>query len=413
MHAPRLFSKLSLLAGVVLAAAPACQEDTQSPTSPSAAPAAAATATGALAFRQVSVGSWHACGVTTDDRAYCWGQNFSGELGDGNPGAAAVSRPVAAAAGLRFQDVRAGADHTCGLTTDHQIFCWGSNTDGQLGDGSNSQYSLAPVRLAGARRYGQLRVGEAHACAITLGGATFCWGANEHGQLGDGTTTGRRAPVRVAGGIAFIRVSTGAFHTCGLTAANKAYCWGFNGTGQIGDRTSTTRLKPAPVSGGIAFTTISAGGAHTCGVGTDHQAYCWGWNRYGTLGDGTTDRHSRPLPVAGGLAFSGVSAGAAHTCGVTTDKRAYCWGYNWYGQVGDGTDATGGEPFVVYRPSPVAVAGGLHFDAVLAADGRFGDYTCGVTTDGRGYCWGVNTDGNLGDGSTEQRSTPVPIVSPM
>jgi alpha-tubulin suppressor-like RCC1 family protein len=413
MHAARRLSKLFLLAGGGLAAAPACRDDTQSPTSPSSEPALAAAATGALAFRQVSAGSWHACGVTTDDRAYCWGQNFSGELGDGNPGAAAVTRPVAAAASLRFLDVRAGAEHTCGLTTANQIFCWGSNTDGQLGDGSNSQYSLEPVRLAGARRYRQLRVGEDHACAIAFSGVTFCWGANEDGQLGDGTTTGRRAPVRVAGGIGFNHVSTGAFHTCGLTSTRKAYCWGLNRTGQIGDRTSTTRLTPAAVSGGIAFATISAGGAHTCGVGTDHQAYCWGWNRYGSLGDGTTDRHSRPLPVAGGLAFSGVSAGAAHTCGVTTDKRAYCWGYNWYGQVGDGTDATGGEPFVVDRLRPVAVAGSLHFDAVLAADGRFGNYTCGVTTDARGYCWGENTEGYLGDGTTMSRSTPGPIASPM
>jgi alpha-tubulin suppressor-like RCC1 family protein len=399
---------VALLSSVILAAVPGCREDA-SPTAPESEPAlTTATTAAALAFREVSASSGHACGVTTDNRAYCWGLNDSGELGTGN--AAEATRPVAAAPSLRFLYTREGAGYTCGLTTENQIYCWGLNTDGQLGDGTNSQYSLEPVRLAGGRRYRELRAGAAHACAITLAGVTLCWGSNQYGQLGDGTTIERRAPVRVAGGIEFIHVSTGGFHTCGLNGAKKAYCWGLNSTGQIGDRTSLTRLRPAPVWGGLAFNTVSAGGAHTCGVGTDHQAYCWGWNKYGTLGDGTTNRHSRPLPVVGGLTFSGVSAGAAHTCGVTTTKRAYCWGYNWYGQVGDGTDATDG---VVMRPSPTRVAGGLLFESVFAAGGRFANYTCGVTTDSRGYCWGENSHGYLGDGTTTNRSTPTPIASPL
>jgi alpha-tubulin suppressor-like RCC1 family protein len=359
-----------------------CREDDGSPTAPESA---AVVAGGPLAFRQISQGTGHACGVTTENRAYCWGINYSGELGTGYAGASEVTRPVAAAGHLRFLHVRAGAGYTCGLTTGNRVYCWGSNTEGQLGDGTGSLYSLEPVQVAGGRSYRLLRTGAAHACAITLSNATFCWGSNDYGQVGDGTTTDRRAPVKVAGGVAFLRVSAGGFHTCGVTSAKKAYCWGWNRYGQLGNRSSsTTRLTPGPVSDGLAFRLVSAGGAHTCGVTPGNKAYCWGWNRYGQLGDGTKDRRSRPTAVAGGMTFRGVSPGAGHTCGVTTSNAAYCWGYNWYGQVGDGTDAGGGEPFVPMRLTPVAVAGGLLFDAVLAANGSYGNFTCGVTRESRG-----------------------------
>jgi alpha-tubulin suppressor-like RCC1 family protein len=379
-----------LAAGMV--AALGCREDITSPTEPESTPALT-TASTPLSFRQISPGTNHSCGVTTDNRAYCWGNN-------------SFNRPVAAATNLQFLEVRAGLSYTCGLTTDNRIYCWGFNAEGQLGNGSSSDYSADPVLLAGGRRYRLLRAGLGHACAITLADVTFCWGSNDYGQLGDGTTTDRRSPVRVAGGITFLRVSTGGLHTCGLTSAHIAYCWGKNTEGQIGIGNSITQLKPVVVSGGLAFNTVSAGGSHTCGVTTNNKAYCWGWNKYGQLGDGTRDRHGRPFPVAGGLTFSGVSPGGSHTCGVTTTKAAYCWGFNWFGQLGDGTNATA-DPFVIQRLSPVAVAGGLKFDAVLAAAGLF---TCGVATGSRGYCWGENTHGQLGDGTTTDRSTPVAVV---
>jgi len=162
------------------------------------------------------------------------------------------------------------------------------------------------------------------------------------------------------------------------------------------------------VSGGLSFNTLSAGGNHTCGVTTTGQAYCWGSNKEGQLGDGTRNRHGRPFPVSGGLRFGGVSAGGSHSCGVTTDNTAYCWGLNWFGQLGEGTNATS-DPFVINRLSPVQVAGGLWFDAVHASRGMF---TCAITTTRRGYCWGENTNGYLGDGTREHRSRPVPVIGP-
>ena len=381
---------------ILLAATLGCGEEAREPTAPDMA-----AASSALTFRRLASSGTHTCAVTTDNRAYCWG--LIGEIVSGD-----LTRPNAVATGLRFLEVHAGIRFSCGLTTDNRIYCWGDNTDGQLGNGSTSQFSAVPVALAGGRRFRLVRAGAGHACGITLAGVTFCWGLNEQGQLGDGTKTNRRAPVRVVGGITFQRLSAGNFHNCGVTAENKAYCWGKNDRGQLGDRTSTTRLKPVPVFGGLAFSVIGAGGAHTCGVTTDHIGYCWGLNTSGQLGDGTTDRHGRPLPVAGGLSFSGISAGLTHSCGVTTGKRAYCWGYNFFGQLGEGTNATE-DPFILRRLNPVAVKGGLLFNSVIAAKGL---YTCAITTDDLGYCWGENTAGYLGDGTKTDRSAPVPVAPP-
>jgi alpha-tubulin suppressor-like RCC1 family protein len=396
-----------MLASVVFGAALGCGEDTASPTGPEepAAPTLATT-TAVLAFRQVSGGETHTCGITTDNRAYCWGLNYYGQLGDGSFGAAKITRPVAAVADRRFLEIRVGINFTCALTTGSQIYCWGLNTEGRLGIGSTQPYSLEPALLAGGRRYRQLRVGSSHGCAITLADVTFCWGRNDFGQVGDGTTINRRSPVRVVGGITFRAVSAGSLHTCGLNLARRAYCWGRNSNGQLGLNNSITQLRPAGVVGGRAFNVLSAGAWHTCGVGTDAKAYCWGWNRYGQLGDGTTNRRSQPTLVAGGMSFSGVSPGGGHTCAVTPGKKAYCWGWNNYGEVGDGT--YGGAAM---RLTPTAVAGGLLFDRVIAAIGS--SHSCGVSTAERAYCWGDNQFGQLGDGSTSVRSTPVPVAQPM
>jgi alpha-tubulin suppressor-like RCC1 family protein len=401
MRSPALPIKAVL--PVLLAAALGCGEETpSSPSEPETAVVAAAAAP--LVFRQISPGTNHACGTTTDSRVYCWG-GIGGYATD--PPDADRTRPAAIATNLRFVDVRSGLNFTCGLATDDRIYCWGLNLEGQLGNGSSSQFSATPVAVAGTRRWRVLRAGATHACGITLGGVTFCWGSNTSGQVGDGTRTSRRSPVRVQGGLTFQRLSTGWTHNCAVTAAKKAYCWGENVRGQLGDRTSTDRLKPVAVYGGLSFEVVGAGGNHSCGVTSERVGYCWGSNELGQLGDGTFDRHGRPLPVAGGLAFSAISAGSSHSCGVTTTKQSYCWGYNWYGQLGDSTNATS-APFISRRPSPMAVLGSLRFDAVLGGNA----FTCGVTTTGQGYCWGQNFAGKLGDGTETDRTTPTPIATP-
>jgi alpha-tubulin suppressor-like RCC1 family protein len=386
----------ALLAGL------GCREDAESPTEP--APELAATAAAALSFRQISVGSGHACGVTNDNRAYCWGSNSSGALGIGvtKPVDDYSTRPVAVVGGLRFRLVSAGGAYTCGLTTDDLAYCWGLNRFAQLGDGTRTT-RLRPVPVTGGRRFRQLRAGAGHTCAVTWSDVAFCWGDNTYGQLGDGTTHGPLRPVRVAGGLALRRVLAARTHTCGGASGGRTYCWGDNSFGQLGDGTTTQRLTPVRVQGGLLFGQLSAGNFHSCGV-TGNRAYCWGRNRHGALGDGTITRRLTPVAVAGGLQFSGVSAGHQYTCGVTTGNRAYCWGNNHSGRLGDGTAN-------IDRLKPVAVSGGLFFGSVSTSLTWFS--TCGVTTADRGYCWGDNSVGQLGHGHHgDVHLTPAAVVGP-
>ena len=293
---------------------------------------------GTLSFGSVSAGGSHTCGVTAEGDAYCWGSNSFGQLGDGTT--TDRSSPVLVGGGLSFATVSAGGSHTCGLTTASTAYCWGWNSKGQLGDGTQTD-RLSPVLVLGGLSFLTLTTGDAaseaggeFSCGIT-GADTYCWGRNFSGQLGDGTGETQLTPVRVASNVGFAAVSGGGAHACAVTAGGAAYCWGTYG---LGNGNPSTRLIPTPAAGGTSFLVVSAGGHHTCGVTAAGIATCWGHNQSAQLGDGTTaeDRES-PVAVLGGLTFTTVSSGGEHTCGVTATDEIYCWGANSSGQLGDGT----------------------------------------------------------------------------
>ncbi len=298
-------------------------------------------------------------------------------------------------------DMGVGGDQTCGLSPANGWYCWGHNSEGGVGDGTTTA-RLTPVAVTGGTNFVTVSSGGlGFVCGLTAIGAAYCWGNNWYGQLGDGTTTNRYVPVTVTGGLTFVTLTAGLNHTCGLTADGLAYCWGRNSNGQLGVGTDTTRhLTPVAVSGGIGFASVRAMSLHTCGVTSAGAAYCWGANDVGQLGDGTQTRRYTPVAVKGGLTFAALGmADGNHTCGVTASGGvAYCWGYNSSGELGDGT--------TTQRLTPVAVAGGLHFVGVSAGDG----FTCGLTDAGAAYCWGHNSMGSLGDGTFTQRLTPVPVT---
>jgi alpha-tubulin suppressor-like RCC1 family protein len=400
----RSIPRPALILAVGLGFALGCSEDAQSPTGPETVPALADRPAHGLSFRQVSAGRFHTCGVTSGHLAYCWGQNFNGELGDGTTRNDRLT-PVAVAGGLRFREVRAGNQHTCGVTTENVAYCWGSNLRGQLGDGTTTDRPI-PVAVAGGLRFREVSA-SVMTCGVTTRSVAYCWGANGAGMLGDGTTIDRLTPVAVAGGLRFRQLSTTAasVHTCGVTTGDLAYCWGFNRNGQLGDGTTTDRSTPVAVAGGLQFRQVSAGGDHTCGVARGNIAYCWGDNQSGQLGDGTTIEYpgSRPTPVAvaGGLRFREVTVGDSHTCGVATGKVAYCWGNDFNFQLGTPTPGDG--------LTPVAVAGGLRFHQLSAG----GDHTCGVATGNVAYCWGTNFSGELGNGTTNPSRSPGAVAGTM
>jgi alpha-tubulin suppressor-like RCC1 family protein len=195
--------------------------------------------------------------------------------------------------------------------------------------------------------------GEAHTCGIfsslLTGGPAYCWGRNANGELGDGTTTPSQVPRTVSGGYTFASVSAGRDHSCGVVTGGVAYCWGRNTSGQLGDRTTTASAVPTQVRGGLTFALISAGGEQSCGITTDGTAYCWGGNSAGQLGVGTSViQVSTPVPVAVGRSLSSTTA-SFHTCAVVTPGGAgYCWGGNSNGELGDGTTTSSRIPVPVY-----------------------------------------------------------------
>jgi alpha-tubulin suppressor-like RCC1 family protein len=387
-------SLLHLVRALSWFALASCAGETTEPNAtPSSKPAVVTTAT-ALAFTQVSADFTQGCGLTGGGQLYCWGPNFSGEVGDGTT-EARVS-PTLVAGGLLFRQVSAGLDYTCAITMDNRAYCWGGNASGQLGNGTTAQTS-SPVPVAGGHAFRQISAKWDRTCALTTSPTNriYCWG---HGILGDGNpfTNRQRTPKLISGGRTYRQVAVGTEHTCAVSTSYAVWCWGKNKYGQLGNGRGSTyvALSPVLVAGTLQFSQVSAGFYHTCAVTTTSKAFCWG--RQGTIGDGKTYKRNTPRAVAGGLSFNRISAGWGYSCAVTTGNRAYCWGANWTGQLGDSTFTD--------RLTPSPVAGGLRFAQVAAG---FGEHTCGVDIASGAWCWGSNGAGELGIG-TEGGIYPTP-----
>jgi alpha-tubulin suppressor-like RCC1 family protein len=292
---------------------------------------------GALRFRRVTAGSYHTCAETVDAKAYCWGNNLWGQLGIGSTSAASRLTPAAVVRVSVFSRVEAGFRHTCGVING-DAYCWGDNQFGQLGDLPSSGFTRnAPIRVNGGLALKSVDPGANHTCGVTTSSRVFCWGSNSFGQLGDGTTAYRLVPTLVGGNRLFKKVSAGALHSCALSLDDKAYCWGDNFGGPIGDGTMTRRLVPQAVSGGRTYQELSAGSAQTCAFDFAKHSWCWGNNAFGALGDGTTTTRLVPVATLGWLRYDRRPSAGSHSCAVTVGGQAYCWGNNGIGQIGDGT----------------------------------------------------------------------------
>jgi len=410
--------------GLVMASLLNLGQVTITATSGEASGTATLTITRGIVFLNVSSGSNHTCGVggvpgsIAYNVAYCWGDNSSGQLGNGTTINSAT--PVPVSGGLSFSTVSAGGNQTCGLTTDGVTYCWGDNSSGQLGNGTTTSSSV-PSRVAGGHGFTRVSVGDKHVCAESGDGGTVphCWGDNSSGQLGNGTMTNSPVPVPVTINIAGGRyppgyssiagVSAGSSHTCATASGNEGFitystsiCWGDNGSGQLGNGTTINSAVPVALSvtPGVAF---SAGTFFTCTYSSGPNAamfqYCWGNNGVGQLGNGTTTNSTTPVLIAGGISFTSISSGGMHACGVGGVAGAYCWGGNSSGQLGNGT--------MTNSAMPVAVAGNLEFLTVSAG----GSHTCGISgIEGGTYCWGDNTFGQLGNSWTTASSVPVNVA---
>lgn len=347
---------------------------------------------------QLEAGERHTCALSSTGEVYCWGSNASGQLGDGTLQTGRT--PVRVVTDARFVDLAAGSAHTCGLTEAGATWCWGSNTTGQTGRPLSLDPQTLPALAEGLPAFTRLVAGHGETCGITSARSAVCWGGSQGTSQVQGPprTYGLDLTDLSVGGMVSASGKSG-WHRCGVRAGGAVVCWGNNVVGQVGDGSQEdTRADPTPVDLSRAARIVTAGTGHTCGLfGT--QPYCWGSNSGGQLGSGSAGpgavRRS-PTPVVTTEAFEALVAGGRHTCGLSAG-RAMCWGANDYGQTGAGSPGAAQE-------RPAAVAGGMRFVALTAGDA----HTCGVAEDGHAYCWGYNYSHQLGTG-TGDRAVPTRV----
>ncbi len=296
--------------------------------------------------------------------------------------------------------VAAGGTHSCAVLANQTVQCWGDDDYGQLGNGSTTN-SSTPVVVTGVSGAGAISAGEDHTCVVVTGGTVSCWGRNDSGQLGNGTTTGSSTAVTVTGLSHVVAIAAGASHTCAIvdnSGVSYVVCWGANGSGQLGDDQSASSSVPVTVSSLSNVVAIGAGANTTCAVVVGGTVECWGDNTSGKLGNGSSTLFSNvPSPVSGLTGVAGVAVGRRHACANTSAGALWCWGDESIGELGNGVATAG-----AFSNVPVAVT--LPLVSQVSAGS---DYTCAALVLGGLNCWGRNDLGQLGIGTTTSASTPV------
>jgi alpha-tubulin suppressor-like RCC1 family protein len=380
---------------------------------------------GLVGIVAISAGSVHTCGLTATGGVVCWGNDSWGQLGGNNLGSGIVA-------------IESGYQHACALTSGGAVKCWGANYGGQLGIGFISTNSAVPVDVSGLSS-GVIAIGagSVHSCAVVAGGGVKCWGTNNVGQLGDGSTTNSLVPVDVQALSGVSTLALGEGHSCALTTADGVKCWG----SAVVNGTTSNASVPVDVIGlAAAVTAIASGEYHSCALVAGGAARCWGANSFGGLGNGIAGRFARPVDVIGLAGIAAIATGTDHSCALTSAGVVGCWGRNLYGALGNGTlddafipvDVAVGTPAIVIRAGGHASCA-VSWNGAVKCWGQLGDalpqptdvpglgsgvvdvalgngFACALTSAGGVKCWGGNHAGQLGNGSTMPSATPVDVV---
>ena len=363
---------------------------------------------------QVVRGRYNTCALA-DGQAYCWGLNDYGQLGTGNNNNSIIPVAVSTSgvlSGKFIIQMSGNYWHNCALASG-QVYCWGLNSTGQLGDGSTTNRS-SPVAVStsgvlSGKVVSQISVGRTHNCALASG-QVYCWGSNVHGQLGNSNNTNSSSPVAVTtsgvlSGKFVTQVAVGAEHSCAL-ANGQAFCWGYNPEGQLGNNSTTYTNVPVAVTtsgvlSGKVITKIAGGYYHTCVIASG-QAFCWGFNGSGQLGNNSINNSSTPVAVdtsgiLSGKSITDLAPGRNHTCSLA--GQAYCWGLNDSGQLGTGNNSNS------LLPVAVTTSGALSDKVITQLVGGY-YHTCAIALS-QSYCWGLNDNGQLGNNATANSNAPV------
>ena len=381
---------------------------------------------------QVSLGDQHSSALTSSGRIFTWGSNSYGQLGDGTTEAKFTPTDITSYFNLEADDkiiqVSLGSNHTSAITLKGHIFTWGVNWYGQLGDGTREErYCPTDItsrfNLEVNDRIIQISLGNYHSFALTLMGNIFTWGVNWHGQLGTGTKEASLTPTDITSSLDLeekdkvVQVVSGYENSSVLTLTGRIFTWGFNWYGQLGDGTTEERHSPTDITSRFNLEVndriiqVSLGGSHSSVNTLNGNIFTWGSNHYGQLGDGTTINRHYQFDITSCFNLETeetliqVSSGSFHSLALTSNGRIFAWGNNDYGQLGDETK--------IIRFSPVEITSYFNLqenETIIQVISGF-ENSSALTSSGRIFTWGNNDDGQLGDGTTEERYCPTDITS--
>ena len=370
----------------------------------------------------------HTVALRNDGTVWAWGSNSGGQLGDGTTTDRHI--PVQVQNLSNITAISAGSGYSVALRNDGTVWAWGTNRNGRIGDGTTTDRHT-PVQVQNLSNITAISAGGSHSIALRNDGTVWTWGTNGYGQLGDGTTTNRYTPVQVQGLSNITAISAGNAHSIALRNDGTVWAWGWNGVGQLGDGTAfIDRRVPVQVQNLTNITAISAGSAYSVALRNDGTVWAWGGNSRGRLGNGTTASSRTPLQVVGengigylnlflnsngnttnnnnnnvpptGFTTPMISAGNTHTVALRNDGTVWAWGSNDNGQLEDGTTTSSHIPVQVQNLSNIT--------AISTTGGILrGHYTVALRNDGTVWAWGNNIYGQLGDGTTINRRTPVQV----
>jgi alpha-tubulin suppressor-like RCC1 family protein len=327
--------------------------------------------------------------------AFAWGSNTYGQLGNGTTTNSSTPVQVSSLGGVVA--IVGGSIHSLALKSDGTVRAWGYNGDGELGNGTTTN-SSTPVQVVSLSGVLSIAAGAGHTLALKSDGTVRAWGYNGDGELGNGTTTNSSTPVQVNGLSGAVSVAGGDFHSLALKSDGTVWAWGYNGYGQLGNGTTTHSSTPVQVSTLSGVVAIAGGSNHSLALKSDGTVWAWGYNGYGQLGNGTTTNSSTPVQVSG-LSDVVAIAASSHSLAIKGDGTAWAWGTNAYGQLGTGGTTNSSTPVQVSSLSgAVSVAGG-------------GLHTLALKSDSTVWAWGFNYYGQLGTGTTTNSSTPVQVSS--
>ena len=352
------------------------------------------------AISNLAPGKSNTCVLLTSGGVDCWGNNDSGQLGDGTTTDSLVPRPVKWITNATAMDF--AEEHGCAVLASGAVRCWGAG--GLLGDGTANS-STRPVRVTGIRSAVAVTAGSGHSCALLASGAVRCWGANPYGQLGNGSAGyWSSLPVKVVGIDSAIALGLSWAHSCAVLASGAVQCWGYNFYGQLGNGTTTDSNVPVTVRGISSAKAVATGDFFNCALLADGTVQCWGHNGFGVLGDGSSPPHANssvPVPVTGISTAVAITAGAFHACALLSNGSVVCWGYNIYGQLGfvpTTSPSSSSTPVLISEiNSPVKLAAGSW-------------HTCALLSDGAMRCWGRDNRGQLGDRRMTEDPKPLPVA---